>query len=65
MLDTQSLFCAGATCSFFKKCAIDPLCYININLGTLTPKIKPKSKDPNNKDDMVSKMIQRAGSALQ
>ncbi|CAH1431797.1 unnamed protein product [Lactuca virosa] len=65
MFDTQSLFCAAATCSFFKKCAADPLCYININLGTLAPKIKPKSKDPNNKDDMVSKMIQRAGSALQ
>ena len=63
MLDTQSLFCAGATCSFFKKCAIDPLCYININLGTLIPKIKPKIN--NNKDAMVSTMIQRVGSALQ
>ncbi|KAL7590455.1 hypothetical protein Lser_V15G37787 [Lactuca serriola] len=63
MLDTQSLFCAGATCSIFKMCAIDPLSYININLGTLIPKIKPKIN--NNKDAMVSTMIQRVGSALQ
>ncbi|CAI9297259.1 unnamed protein product [Lactuca saligna] len=63
MLDTQSLFCAGATCSFFKMCTIDPLSYININLGTLIPKIKPKIN--NNKDAMVSTMIQRVGSALQ
>nr|KAJ0197001.1 hypothetical protein LSAT_V11C700345130 [Lactuca sativa] len=64
MLDTRSVFCAAATCSFFQKCAIDPLCYINIELGTLESKIKP-NKDPKTKDAMVSTIIQRAGSAIQ
>ncbi|KAL7593631.1 hypothetical protein Lser_V15G31675 [Lactuca serriola] len=63
MLDTRSVFCAAATCSFFQKCAIDPLCYINIELGTLESKIKP-NKDPKTKDAMVSTIIQRAGSAI-
>lgn len=56
MLDTQSLCYAAATCSMFHKCAMDPLCYANIDLTTVIPKIN---------NAVVSTMIQRAGKALQ
>ncbi|XP_027363212.1 F-box protein SKIP17-like [Abrus precatorius] len=55
MLDTQSLCYASATCSFFNKCAKDPLCYANLDLTTIVPKIN---------NSVVSTMIQRAGKAL-
>ncbi|PWA37154.1 F-box domain, cyclin-like protein [Artemisia annua] len=56
MIDTQSVFNAAATCSYFNKCAMDPLCYADIDLVTLVPKVN---------DAAVSTMIQRAGNALQ
>ncbi|XAR58545.1 hypothetical protein NMG60_11013981 [Bertholletia excelsa] len=56
MLDTQSICFAAATCSFFHKCALDPLCYANIDLTTTVPKVN---------NVVVSTMIQRAGKALQ
>ncbi|XP_037492551.1 F-box protein SKIP17, partial [Jatropha curcas] len=56
MLDTQSLCYAAATCSMFHKCAMDPLCYANIDLTTVVPKVN---------NAVVSTMIQRAGKALQ
>ncbi|GLT36334.1 hypothetical protein SLA2020_107200 [Shorea laevis] len=56
MLDTQSLCYAAATCSLFKKCAMDPLCYANIDLTAVVPKVN---------NAVVSAMIQRAGKALQ
>lgn len=55
MLDTQSLCYASATCSFFSKCAKDPLCYENLDLTTLVPKVN---------NAVVATMIQRAGKAL-
>ncbi|KAK7285334.1 hypothetical protein RJT34_20102 [Clitoria ternatea] len=55
MLDTQSLCYASATCSLFSKCAKDPLCYANLNLTTLVPKVN---------NAVVATMIQRAGKAL-
>lgn len=55
MLDTQSLCYASATCSFFSKCAKDPLCYANLDLTTLVPKVN---------NAVVATMIQRAGKAL-
>ncbi|KAL7112905.1 hypothetical protein ACP275_04G030200 [Erythranthe tilingii] len=55
MLDTQSVCHAAATCSFFHKCAADPLCYSNIDLTTVVPKIN---------NMVVSTMIQRAGKDL-
>nr|KYP43335.1 F-box protein SKIP17 [Cajanus cajan] len=55
MLDTQSLCYASATCSFFNKCAKDPMCYANLDLTTIVPKIN---------NSVVSTMIQRAGKAL-
>ncbi|KAJ6938786.1 F-box protein SKIP17-like [Populus alba x Populus x berolinensis] len=55
MLDTQSLCYAAATCSMFYKCAMDPLCYANIDLTTVVPKVN---------NAVVSTMIQRAGKAL-
>lgn len=55
MLDTQSLCYAAATCSMFNKCATDPLCYANIDLTTVVPKVN---------NAVVSTMIQRAGKAL-
>ncbi|XP_054813226.1 F-box protein At4g02760-like isoform X1 [Prosopis cineraria] len=55
LLDTQSLCYAAATCSMFNKCARDPLCYENIDLTTLVPKVN---------NAVVSTMIQRAGKAL-
>ncbi|KAJ9171971.1 hypothetical protein P3X46_015264 [Hevea brasiliensis] len=56
MLDTQSLCYAAATCSMFNKCAMDPLCYANIDLTTVVPKVN---------NAVVSTMIQRAGKSLQ
>lgn len=54
-LDTQSLCYASATCTLFNKCAKDPLCYENLDLTTLVPKVN---------NSVVSTMIQRAGKAL-
>ncbi|CAI9300593.1 unnamed protein product [Lactuca saligna] len=56
MLDTQSVCYAAATCSFFQKCVADPLCFSNIDLITLVPKVN---------NAVVSSMIRRAGNALQ
>ncbi|KAI4326511.1 hypothetical protein MLD38_031819 [Melastoma candidum] len=56
MLDSQSLCYAAATCSMFSKCARDPLCYADIDLTTVVPKVN---------NAVVSTMIQRAGRALQ
>ncbi|KAM7501345.1 hypothetical protein LguiB_000249 [Lonicera macranthoides] len=56
MLDTQSVCYAAATCSLFRKCASDPLCYANIDLTTEVPKVN---------NVVVSAMIQRAGKVLQ
>lgn len=55
MLDTQSVCYAAATCSFFQKCAMDPLCFANIDLATIVPKVN---------NAVVSTMIHRAGGAL-
>lgn len=55
MLDTQSLCYASVTCSFFSKCAKDPLCFANLDLTTLVPKVN---------NAVVATMIQRAGKAL-
>ncbi|KAI4349502.1 hypothetical protein L6164_010085 [Bauhinia variegata] len=55
MLDTQSLCYAAATCSLFNKCAKDPVCYENLDLTTLVPKVN---------NAVVSTMIHRAGKAL-
>ncbi|RDX80633.1 F-box protein, partial [Mucuna pruriens] len=55
MLDTQSLCYVSATCSLFSKCAKDPLCYANLDLTTLVPKVN---------NAVVATMIQRAGKAL-
>ncbi|CAI9107823.1 OLC1v1007290C2 [Oldenlandia corymbosa var. corymbosa] len=55
LLDTQSLCYAAATCSFFRKCAVDPTCYNHIDLTSVTPKIN---------NAVVSTMIQRAGRCL-
>uniref|UniRef100_A0A2P2KCG8 F-box domain-containing protein n=4 Tax=Rhizophora mucronata TaxID=61149 RepID=A0A2P2KCG8_RHIMU len=56
LLDTQSLCYAAASCSMFQKCAMDPLCYANIDLTTVVPKVN---------NAVVSTMIQRAGKSLQ
>ncbi|XP_038708582.1 F-box protein SKIP17-like, partial [Tripterygium wilfordii] len=56
MLDTQSLCFASASCSMFNKCALDPLCYANIDLTTVVPKVN---------NAVVSIMIQRAGRVLE
>ena len=56
MLDTQSVCYAAATCSLFRKCASDPMCYANIDLTTEVPKVN---------NVVVSAMIQRAGKVLQ
>nr|XP_043609415.1 F-box protein At4g02760-like [Erigeron canadensis] len=55
MLDTQSVCYVAATCTFFQKCAMDPLCFADIDLATLVPKVN---------NAVVSTMIHRAGSAL-
>ncbi|XP_057963929.1 F-box protein SKIP17-like isoform X4 [Malania oleifera] len=56
MLDTQSLCYAAATCLMFNKCAMDPLCYADIDLTTVVPKVN---------NGVVSTMIHRAGKVLQ
>ncbi|KAI3678912.1 hypothetical protein L6452_38216 [Arctium lappa] len=56
MLDTQSVCYAAATCSFFQKCAADPMCFANIDLITSVPKVN---------NAVVTSMIRRAGNALQ
>ncbi|XP_057484287.1 F-box protein At4g02760-like isoform X2 [Actinidia eriantha] len=56
MLDTQSVCYAAATCTFFHKCASDPLCYANIDLTAVVPRVN---------NVVVSTMIQRAGKVLQ
>ncbi|XP_022150255.1 F-box protein SKIP17-like [Momordica charantia] len=56
MLDTQSLCYATATCSMFHKCAMDPSCYANIDLTTVSPRVN---------NAVVSTMIHRAGNSLQ
>ncbi|XP_031744887.1 F-box protein At4g02733 isoform X3 [Cucumis sativus] len=56
MLDAQSLCFATATCSMFHKCAMDPSCYSNIDLTTVSPRVN---------NAVVSTMIHRAGNSLQ
>ncbi|GFZ04732.1 hypothetical protein Acr_17g0003040 [Actinidia rufa] len=56
MLDTQSVCYAAATYTFFRKCASDPLCYANIDLTAVVPRVN---------NGVVSTMIQRAGKVLQ
>ncbi|OVA12592.1 hypothetical protein BVC80_9013g48 [Macleaya cordata] len=56
MLDTQSLCFAAASCSMFNKCAMDPMCYANIDLTSVVPKVN---------NTVVCTMIQRAGKNLQ
>lgn len=56
LLDTQSLCYAAAACSFFHRCAADPVCYTHVDLATVTPKVN---------NTVVSTMIQRAGKSLQ
>lgn len=56
MLDTQSLCYAAATCSMFHMCVMDPLCYVNIDLTTVVPKVN---------NAVVSTMVHRAGKVLQ
>ncbi|GAB4829504.1 hypothetical protein Ancab_019177 [Ancistrocladus abbreviatus] len=55
MLDTQSLCYAAATCTLFRRCAVDPLCYADIDLRTDVPKVN---------NAIVSTMVQRAGKVL-
>ncbi|KAL4572049.1 hypothetical protein LXL04_018818 [Taraxacum kok-saghyz] len=64
MLDTPSVWSAAATCLFFQKCAKDPLCYTNIDLAALVPKMRPKIIVPKI-NARVSTIIERAGNALQ
>ncbi|XP_068652390.1 F-box protein At4g02760-like isoform X2 [Aristolochia californica] len=56
MLDTQSLCHVAATCRMFNKCAMDPLCYTNIDLTSVVPKVN---------NGVVNLMIRRAGKYLQ
>ncbi|XP_039042249.1 F-box protein SKIP17-like [Hibiscus syriacus] len=51
----RSLCYAAATCWMFNKCAMDPLCYENIDLTTVVPKVN---------NVVVSTMIQRAGKSF-
>ncbi|KAL4198436.1 hypothetical protein AMTRI_Chr03g45890 [Amborella trichopoda] len=55
-LDTRSLSQAGATCSLFNKCSVDPSCYADLELTSRSPKISNAT---------VNTMIQRAGGNLQ
>ncbi|KAL4361869.1 hypothetical protein GQ457_04G028010 [Hibiscus cannabinus] len=55
MLDSQSLCYAAATCWMFNTCVMDPLCYENIDLTTVVPKVN---------NAVVSTMIQRAGKSF-
>lgn len=54
MTDTQSVCNAAATCSFFHKCSMDPLCFADIDLSTSV----------HVSDAVASTMVQRAGNAL-
>ncbi|KAG9456436.1 hypothetical protein H6P81_000944 [Aristolochia fimbriata] len=56
MLDTQTLCHVAATCRMFNKCAMEPLCYTNIDLTSTAPKVN---------NGVVSLMIKRAGKYLQ
>lgn len=56
LLDTQTLCYAAAACSFFNKCAADPMCYANIDLTTVIPKVN---------NSVVSTMVHRAGRYFQ
>ncbi|KAK9139809.1 hypothetical protein Scep_009490 [Stephania cephalantha] len=56
MLDTESLCHAAAACSMFHKCAMDSLCYAEIDLRSLLPKVN---------NAIVNTMVQRAGKNLQ
>ncbi|KAF5187818.1 F-box protein skip17 [Thalictrum thalictroides] len=56
MLDTQSLCHASGACLMFKKCAMDSLCYSNIDLTSVVPKVN---------NTVVDKMIRRADKHLQ
>ncbi|KFK30881.1 hypothetical protein AALP_AA6G037900 [Arabis alpina] len=55
MLDTKSLMQASASCTMFNKCAMDRLCYSNIDLTT-------SAKHADN--GVVCTMIHRAGKEL-
>ncbi|XP_026434983.1 F-box protein At4g02760-like [Papaver somniferum] len=55
MLDTQSLCSAAATCWMFNKCAMNPLCYADIDLTTVVPRVN---------NAVVATMIHRAGKRL-
>ncbi|GMH02689.1 hypothetical protein Nepgr_004528 [Nepenthes gracilis] len=55
ILDTRSLCNVAATCRMFHRCAEDPLCYADIDLRTITPKVN---------NAIVSTMVQRAGQVL-
>ncbi|KAK9161118.1 hypothetical protein Syun_007459 [Stephania yunnanensis] len=56
MLDTESLCHAAAACSMFHKCAMDSLCYAEIDLRSILPKVN---------NAIVNTMVQRAGKNLQ
>ncbi|KAJ4956543.1 hypothetical protein NE237_013326 [Protea cynaroides] len=56
LLDTRSLCYAAATCSMFHKFSMEPLCYSNIDLTSIVPKVN---------NAVVSAMIQKAGKDLQ
>ncbi|RZC48872.1 hypothetical protein C5167_017295 [Papaver somniferum] len=55
MLDTKSLCSAAATCWMFNKCAMNPLCYADIDLTTVVPRVN---------NAVVATMIHRAGKRL-
>ncbi|KAK9137317.1 hypothetical protein Sjap_007911 [Stephania japonica] len=55
MLDTESLCHAAAACSMFHKCAMDSLCYAEIDLRSILPKVN---------NAIVNTMVQRAGKNL-
>ncbi|KAI3980914.1 hypothetical protein MKX01_025479 [Papaver californicum] len=55
MLDAQSLCSAAATCTLFNKCAMNPLCYADIDLTTVVPRVN---------NTVVATMVQRAGKRL-
>ncbi|CAA7059187.1 unnamed protein product [Microthlaspi erraticum] len=53
MVDTKSLVQASACCTMFKKCALDQVCYSNVDLTTA-----------NVKSQVVRNMILKAGKEL-
>ncbi|KAI3839175.1 hypothetical protein MKX03_032805 [Papaver bracteatum] len=55
MLDTQSLCSTAATCWMFNKCAMNPLCYADIDLTTVVPRVD---------NAVVATMIHRSGKRL-